>query len=130
MMESWFNFQWNNGWAILGLSVITVLSRGFFVLSDQAWKLPHWLERSLEYAPIAALLAVIAPEVFTLHGEWIHTWLDARWMACLAGVLYYCSCASATPPCSGSSSLGWRFICLCTSGLGPDGDQDGAHPCV
>jgi branched-subunit amino acid transport protein len=89
MMESWFNFQWNNGWAILGLSVITVLSRGFFVLSDQAWKLPHWLERSLEYAPIAALLAVIAPEVFTLHGEWIHTWLDARWMACLAGVLYY-----------------------------------------
>jgi branched-subunit amino acid transport protein len=74
---------------ILGLAVVTVLSRGFFVLSDEAFKLPYWLERSLEYAPIAALLAVIAPEVLTSHGEWIHTWLDARWMACLAGGIYY-----------------------------------------
>jgi branched-subunit amino acid transport protein len=83
------DFHLEHPWIILGLSVITVLSRGFFAISDRHFELPYWLERSLEYAPIAALLAVIAPEVLTLHGELIHHWLDARWMACLAGVLYY-----------------------------------------
>ena len=84
-----FDLHLDHLWTILGLTVITVISRGFLVLSNKAWTLPYWLERSLEYAPIAALLAVIAPEVLTRHGQWIHTWLDARWIACLAGVLYY-----------------------------------------
>ena len=47
---------------ILALGCVTVLTRGFFLISERDWKLPGWLERGLIYAPIAALAAVIAPE--------------------------------------------------------------------
>ena len=40
---------------ILALGLITVITRGFFLLSDRPWTLPHWAQRGLQYAPIAAL---------------------------------------------------------------------------
>jgi branched-subunit amino acid transport protein len=52
---------------ILGLTAITVLSRGLFLLGGANIKIPHSLQRGLRYAPAAALVALIAPELFTLH---------------------------------------------------------------
>ena len=49
---------------IAGLTVVTVVTRGFFFMSSKPWHLPGWAQRGLQYAPIAALSAVIAPEVF------------------------------------------------------------------
>jgi branched-subunit amino acid transport protein len=74
---------------ILALGGVTVLARGFFIWSNRPWRLPGWLERGLLYAPIAALAAVIAPEVLTTHGELISTWRDARPWAALTSALFY-----------------------------------------
>ncbi|MDD2881554.1 MAG: AzlD domain-containing protein [Rhodoferax sp.] len=74
---------------IIGLALITVLTRCFFFMSNQPWHLPHWAQRGLQYAPIAALAAVVAPEVFMTQGQLITTWQDARIYAALAGAAYF-----------------------------------------
>jgi branched-subunit amino acid transport protein len=79
---------WTFG-VIVGLTVITVVSRSFFFMSNSDWHLPHWAQRGLQYAPIAALSAVVIPEVVMTHGELISTWQDARIFAALVGMLVY-----------------------------------------
>ncbi|OIP16560.1 MAG: branched-chain amino acid transporter [Comamonadaceae bacterium CG2_30_57_122] len=79
---------WTLG-VIVGLTLVTVLTRCFFVLSSQDWHLPHWAQRGLQYAPIAALAAVVAPEVVMLQGQLISTWQDARLYAALTGAAYF-----------------------------------------
>lgn len=74
---------------IVGLAAITVITRSFFLFSTRPWQLPHWAQRGLQYAPIAALSAVIAPELFLTQGQWLQGWQDARWMAALAALLVY-----------------------------------------
>jgi branched-subunit amino acid transport protein len=75
--------------AILGLAAITALSRGFFLISDRPWPLPAWLRQVLKTAPLAALVAVVAPEVFMTQGQLITTWQDARWPAAVVATAAY-----------------------------------------
>lgn len=74
---------------ILALGVVTVITRGFFFMSSKPWTLPHWAQRGLQYAPIAALSAVVLPEIVMTDGVLIHTWKDARLYAALAGGLWF-----------------------------------------
>jgi branched-subunit amino acid transport protein len=74
---------------IVGLALVTVLTRSFFFISSKNWQLPHWAQRGLQYAPIAALSAVVVPEIITVQGELISTWQDARLYAVVAGVAAY-----------------------------------------
>lgn len=81
-----------NGWTlgvIVGLALVTVLTRCFFFLSSKPWHLPHWAQRGLQYAPIAALSAVVLPEVLMLQGHLVATWQDARLFAAVAGTGFY-----------------------------------------
>jgi branched-subunit amino acid transport protein len=48
---------------ILGLTVVTIVTRGFFLLLGERLELPERLRRALGYAPGAALAAIIVPEV-------------------------------------------------------------------
>lgn len=73
----------------LGLAAITLVSRGFFVLSDREIPLPEWFRQGLRYAPLAALMAVVAPEIVLTQGRLIDTWRDARLFAAAAAVAYY-----------------------------------------
>ena len=60
-----------DGWTLLvivGMTVITVLTRCFFFISEREWRLPNWAQRGLQYAPIAALAAVIAPDLVLTDG--------------------------------------------------------------
>ncbi len=75
--------------AILGLAVITVVSRSFFMLPERELPLPDWLKRGLKYAPLAALTAVIAPEILMTQGELINSVMDARIPAVLCATAYY-----------------------------------------
>ncbi|HEX5806709.1 MAG TPA: AzlD domain-containing protein [Macromonas sp.] len=72
--------------AIVGLGVVSVLTRGFFFLSEQGWRLPRWAEQGLRYAPIAAVSAVVLPEVLSTQGVWLQSWQDARLLGALAGL--------------------------------------------
>ena len=74
---------------ILGLGLITVLTRSFFFLSQREMPLPAWLKQGLRYAPLAALVAVVVPEVVMTHGELIRTWRDARLFAVAAGSAWF-----------------------------------------
>jgi branched-subunit amino acid transport protein len=74
---------------IVGMALVTVLTRCFFFISQQPWHLPQWAQRGLQYAPIAALAAVVIPEVVMSQGQLIVTWQDARIYAALAGATYF-----------------------------------------
>jgi branched-subunit amino acid transport protein len=65
---------------------VTVLSRCFFFISDRAWQLPPWAQRGLQFAPMAALSAVVVPEIVMTQGQLIATWQDARLFAAAVGV--------------------------------------------
>ncbi len=75
--------------ALFGLGVVTVITRGFFMISDQPLPMPGWLRELLKVAPLAALVAVVAPEIFMTQGQLITTWQDARWPGALAATGYY-----------------------------------------
>ena len=74
--------------AIAGLAVITVVTRAFFMLPEREIPLPDWLRRGLKYAPLAALTAVIAPEIVMSQGALITTLQDARLPAGLCATGY------------------------------------------
>ncbi len=74
---------------IAGLTVVTVVARSFFFISSRPWSLPAWAERGLQYAPIAALSAVVLPEVVMAQGQLVSTWQDARIFGAAAGVAVF-----------------------------------------
>ena len=55
------------------LAVVTVVTRGFFLFSDRELELPRWAMQGLRYAPIAALVAVISPEIVMTDGALLST---------------------------------------------------------
>lgn len=71
------------------LALITVITRSLFFISSKPWQLPSWAERGLNYAPIAALAAVIVPEIVMTQGQLISTFKDARLFAAAAGLAWY-----------------------------------------
>jgi len=81
------------GWeifiAILGLAVITLVTRSFFFMSDRELPIPAWLQQGLRYAPLAALAAVVVPEIVMTQGQLIDTWQDARLFAAAAALAYF-----------------------------------------
>jgi len=81
--------DWWTVLTILGLAVVTVITRSFFFISSKPWTLPAWAQRGLHYAPIAALSAVIVPEIVMTQGQFIAGWQDARVFAALAGAAWF-----------------------------------------
>jgi branched-subunit amino acid transport protein len=74
---------------IVGMTAMTVVTRSFFFLSTRPWVLPLWAARGLQYAPVAALSAVIAPEILMSDGHFIATWRDARLFGAAVGIICY-----------------------------------------
>ena len=74
---------------IAGMTVITVITRCFFLLPKSALPLPSWALQGLRYAPLAALVAVIAPEIVLTDGAFVATWQDARLYAVAAATAYF-----------------------------------------
>ena len=71
------------GWAwtaltILGLGAVTAISRNVFLWSRRELRMPEPLQRALQMAPLAAIVAITAPEIFLSQGHLIETWRDAR----------------------------------------------------
>ncbi len=74
---------------IAGLVLITLGTRGFFILPDRELPMPEWLREGLRYAPIGALVAVIAPELVMTQGRLIGTWMDARLFGAAAATAWF-----------------------------------------
>lgn len=80
---------WETVLAIVGLAVITLVTRSFFLIPEKEVPLPDWLRRSLRYAPLAALGAVLAPEVLMSKGQLVSTLMDARLPAAVLAMAFY-----------------------------------------
>ncbi|KAF1027397.1 MAG: hypothetical protein GAK40_01082 [Burkholderia plantarii] len=50
-------------WVIVGMTVVTALTRALFLLGGERTMLPERAQRALRYAPAAALVAVVLPDV-------------------------------------------------------------------
>jgi branched-subunit amino acid transport protein len=74
---------------IVGLALLTLLTRAFFLLPERELPLPAWLQQGLRYAPLAALVAVVAPEVVMSQGQLIDTWRDARLPSVAVATAYF-----------------------------------------
>ena len=68
--------DWKLALAIVGLAALTVLTRGFFFLTEREIPIPAWLRQGLRYAPLPALAAVVMPEIVLTQGRLIGTLLD------------------------------------------------------
>ncbi|RYF40970.1 MAG: AzlD domain-containing protein [Comamonadaceae bacterium] len=73
----------------LGMALVIILCRASFMLPQEDLPMPHWLREALRYAPIAALAAIVAPELVLTQGHLIATWCDARIFGALAGLAFY-----------------------------------------
>jgi len=80
---------WEALLTIAGLVLITIGTRGFFILPRRALPMPEWLREGLRYAPIGALVAVIAPDLVMSQGRLIATWMDARLFGAAAATAWY-----------------------------------------
>ena len=61
--EPWF--VWT---LIAGMALIAFLTRAVFILPGSRLRLPPTAERVLRYAPAAALMAIIVPDIVLAHG--------------------------------------------------------------
>jgi branched chain amino acid efflux pump len=61
--ETWF------AWAlIVGMGIVAFFTRAIFVLPGSHLRLPPTAERVLRYAPAAALMAIVVPDLALDHG--------------------------------------------------------------
>lgn len=79
---------WEMVLVTVGLVAISALSRSLFFLSKREWTMPPMVERGLRYAPLAALAAVVAPDIVLTHGQWQPTWHDPRLAAAVVAVAW------------------------------------------
>lgn len=49
--------------SFFGLMLITIITRGFFLLAGSRFEIPETIREFLRYAPTAALIAIVLPEV-------------------------------------------------------------------
>ena len=85
---------WTSVVAIAGLTVVSILTRGFFMIPRREVPIPEWLREALRFAPLAALVAVLVPDLAMTGDHLIATWRDARLYATATGILVFCTTRS------------------------------------
>jgi branched-subunit amino acid transport protein len=58
-------FAWT---LIVGMALVAFLTRAIFMLPGSHLRLPATAERVLRYAPAAALMAIVVPDLALVHG--------------------------------------------------------------
>jgi branched-subunit amino acid transport protein len=57
------------GWTLIaGAALVAFLSRAIFIVPGSHLRLPATAERALRYAPAAALMAIVAPDLALVQG--------------------------------------------------------------
>jgi branched-subunit amino acid transport protein len=53
---------------ILGMSLVTAWTRSFFLILGERIKVAPWVLEVIRFAPLAAMIAILAPEIFLPAG--------------------------------------------------------------
>jgi branched-subunit amino acid transport protein len=56
------------GALIIGMGLVTLGTRGFFMFWGDRVRMPEIILRSIRYAPLAAIVAILAPEILMPAG--------------------------------------------------------------
>ena len=84
-----------NAYIIIGLAAVTFISRSFFILLGNRIKVSEWVLETIRYAPLAALIAILAPEIFLPVGASSITEFNLRlpniWGGMAAMIAFYFS---------------------------------------
>jgi branched-subunit amino acid transport protein len=75
--------------AILGMTVVTAVTRALFLIGGERTVLPERVQRALRYAPAAALMAVVLPEVLETPRGLSVALSNHAFYATLAGLLWF-----------------------------------------
>ncbi|HVE11310.1 MAG TPA: AzlD domain-containing protein [Paraburkholderia sp.] len=75
--------------AILGMTLVTALTRAMFLLGGERTVLPERLQRMLRYAPAAALIAVVLPDVLVTEDGVSFALSNHDFYATLAGLVWF-----------------------------------------
>jgi branched-subunit amino acid transport protein len=54
---------------VLGLTLVSIVTRSFFLLLGARVSLSQGLQRALRYAPVGALVAIVVPEILVAKGN-------------------------------------------------------------
>ena len=77
---------------IVGMTLITVLTRTLFMILGDRVELPDIILRAIRYAPLAAIIAIVAPEIILPPGANALSqfdWHSANIWGGLAGFITY-----------------------------------------
>lgn len=74
---------------VLGMAIITIATRGMFLFPREEVPLPGWLKQGLRHAPLAAMAAIVIPEIVLSQGQLISTLKDARLPAVVVASAWY-----------------------------------------
>jgi branched-subunit amino acid transport protein len=75
--------------AILGMTVVTAVTRALFLIGGERTVLPGRVQRALRYAPAAALIAVVLPDVLATSGGLSFAPSNHEFYATLAGLGWF-----------------------------------------
>ncbi len=107
----------SSAWTLLtlaGLALITLLTRSFFIAPERDLPMPDWLREGLRYAPVAALVAIVVPDLLLNQGQLIGTWRDARLFGVAAATAWY----AWRRDMLGTIVAGTSAMLICRLGLG------------
>ncbi|HXZ07817.1 MAG TPA: AzlD domain-containing protein [Paraburkholderia sp.] len=75
--------------AILGMTFVTALTRAMFLIGGERTVLPERVQRMLRYAPAAALMAVVLPDVLETSDGLSFALSNHQFYATLAGLGWF-----------------------------------------
>ncbi len=74
---------------IFGMTMVTVLTRSLFLAMGNRMTLPTRLQHALRFAPAAALIAIVLPDLLWNHGHFDASWTNPRLMAGIVATVFY-----------------------------------------
>lgn len=80
-------------WVIIGMTCVSICARSFFLVFGERFKVADWILEAIRYAPLAAMVAILAPELFLPSGASSVAQFDFRlpniWGGIAAMVAFY-----------------------------------------
>lgn len=76
-------------WTIAGMTVVTALTRALFLIGGERTMLPERAQRALRYAPAAALVAVVLPDVLETPAGISFSLANHDFYAAAAGLAWF-----------------------------------------
>ncbi len=55
-------------WLIVGMTCVSICARSFFLVFGERFKVADWVLEAIRFAPLAAMVAILAPELLLPSG--------------------------------------------------------------